>query len=128
MPQVVITDTKGLIQQAGSGIQVNNALALENGSALTTGQTTSVQFSNDSGVVMQTGVSGSALDFPLTITGSATTATACGIHLFGTSSNLGTDVGIGHTVAAGSVVIFFDSTINKLKIKFANTIQTITSV
>lgn len=128
MPQVVITDLKGIVQQSGTGISVNNALSLENGSALTTGQTTSVRFSNDSGVVMVTGVSGSALDFPLTITGSATSATACAIHLFGTGSDLGTDVGIRKTIPAGSCVIWFDSLVNKLKFRVASTNQTITSV
>jgi len=132
MPRITISDTNGIVQQAGSGLVVNSELSL--GAGLTTAQGATVIFSSDPGVLMKTGVSGSTLDFPLEITGSAGSECATGIKLWGTGSGAlaglgagGTDVGILKAVPAGAVVIFFDSTAQKLKIKFGSTIQTITS-
>ncbi len=125
MPKCVISDEQGMVVQTGAGCDVNNEMNIVG--ALVSARGANVVFSNDSGVRMLTGVSGSALDFPLEISGSAGSQIACGIHLWGTGSVLGTDVGISKTIPAGSCVIYFDSTSNQLKYKFASTFRTITA-
>ena len=137
MPQVVINDTKGLIQQTGAGVTVSNAMSIDGGvtltSALTTAQGATVVLSQDAGTICQSGVSGSALRYALQITGSATSATANGILLYCTSSAtagsgvVGTNVGLGATVPSGACFIFFDASDAKLKFKVGSTIQKVTS-
>lgn len=128
MVKVRITD-QGIIEEAGDGFEIQTATrnvftpsVVFSGSVDINTPVTSSQ-----GLVCRTSQSGSGPHFALTVTGSeGSSAASCGIMLWSTGSNTGTNTGYGQTVPTGACLIFWDQQAKKLKIKDGATVRKFT--
>lgn len=102
-------ESKGLINEPGSGLSIEDSTTFTSTLALSGTVNFDGPLTASAGMVVRTDQSGSGTPFALTITASeGSSADTNAILLYSTGSSQGSNIGIGMAVPTGGAALFFD--------------------